>query len=65
MSVNFVILPCVLDLVLELFKQCPKIWFWIWNCLSNIQRFGFGIVYAVFEELVLIMELVPKPKIIG
>ena len=27
------------DLVLVLFKQYPKIWFWF--CLSNVQRFGF------------------------
>ena len=25
-----------LGLVLELFKQCLKIWFWNWNCLCDV-----------------------------
>ena len=48
-----------LVLVLELFIQWLKNWYWYWNCLYYVWRIGIGtgIVYTMTEELVLVLEL--------
>ena len=48
-----------LVLVLELFIQWQKNWYWYWNCLYYVWRIGIGtgIVYTMTEDLVLVLEL--------